>query len=93
MDEQWTFEGGQWIISDRGERIAQIYNWHAGYLERGERIASLPQVESQNAVLLEALTAFVDAKNMLGWSEGECDLWLGPIWHKATDAIREVKGI
>lgn len=53
--EQWRFEGGEWIISNKGERIAQIYNWHAGYQERGERIARLPQLELQNADLLDAL--------------------------------------
>ena len=42
-----------------------------------------------NAALLEALQAFVDAKDMTGWNEGNCDLWLGPIWHKATEAIRK----
>ena len=55
MDEQWKFEGGQWIVSNKGERIAQVYNWHAGYLERGERIAILPQLELQNAAMLTAL--------------------------------------
>lgn len=53
--EKWTFEGGRWIIGAKGERIAEVYNWPAGYLERGERLASVPKLEATNATLLEAL--------------------------------------
>ncbi len=92
MTERWTFEGGQWIVSDRGERIAQIYNWHAGYLERGERLANLPQVESQNAFLLEALRSIeVRATNALQ-SDGKVFLGEVEVLNIAQDAIRKVVG-
>jgi len=42
--------------------------------------------------LLEALESFVSAKNKCGWEEGQCDLWLGSIWHAAKDAIAKAKG-
>ena len=54
------------------------------------RKAQLDTAE-KNRDLLDALQAFVDAKGMAGWNEGNCDLFLGPIWHKAQEAIRKAE--
>lgn len=55
-NEKWTFEGGEWITSSSGERIAQVYNWHAGYLERGQLIASAPNLKVELAKMVRWAT-------------------------------------
>ena len=42
--------------------------------------------------LLAACKAFVALRKCIGWNEGECDLFMGPAWHKATDAILKAEG-
>jgi hypothetical protein len=42
--------------------------------------------------LLAACKAFVALRKCIGWNEGECDLFMGPAWHKETDAILKAEG-
>ena len=51
--------------------------------------AEAQELKDTNAELLEALEQFVNAKSMTGWNEGDCDMWLGPIWHVANEAIQK----
>ena len=75
------------------ERIRNFEFMSVAIAERAKEqwADEVEELESLNAELLEALERFVNSKQMTGWDEGKCDLWLGPIWHKAVEAIRKAK--
>lgn len=81
----WTKDRNR-IIDRNGEEIARVSYGQSGFVQANARlIAAAPE-------LLEALRAFVKARDMVGWSEGECDLWLGPAWEAARAAIDKAGG-
>lgn len=90
---------GPWRVQD-GRKLLGSLSVLAGpkLTEGGTIIADVrgkPSYADANALaiaglpdLIDAARRFLEAREMVGWREGECDLFLGPIWHAVQDALR-----
>ncbi len=75
-------DDGSWAVVNPIRQVAVIGDGDDRVRQNAALIAAAPE-------MAEALAAFVKSDKMLGWTEGDCDNWLGPIWHKAAAALRK----
>ena len=40
-----------------------------------------------NKEMLEICEMLVKSRETIGWEEGDCDLFLGVVWHRAREAV------